>query len=328
MPGRGEVRQSGGDSRDRDSDRQRERSGGQCICAPRRPGRVDAIDADQLCAIAESPVDEHPVDNPELSFNGLTQCERHAPRVHPHRQGRGNRVIAAHDGDPPAQCAGFRPGVGRHPAVPVEVVLRDVEHDPGRRPQRRRPVKLERGRLDTQHIGALGPRQDVEHRGPIVPARCDRPPGRGHDLLDHRRRRRLAVRASHHQPGARRAGRAAPVDPPRQLHLAPHRDASGVGDGDQRVVRGESRRHDEQPGARPERLVGGGILDAEPVQAIDLFMGAERIVDHDDVGPRGLQVRRRRAPRRPEPGDHHVCAAQPGDEFGGPCCVELSHRSS
>ena len=36
--------------------------------APRRRA-VDAIDADQLCAIAESPVDEHPVDNPELSFN-------------------------------------------------------------------------------------------------------------------------------------------------------------------------------------------------------------------------------------------------------------------
>ena len=84
---------------------------------------------------------------------------------------------------------------------------------------------------------------------------------------------------------------------------------------------------DEQPGARPERLVGGGILDAEPVQAIDLFMGAERIVDHDDVGPADFRYDAAERPAVPNPATT-VCAAQPGDEFGGPCCVELSHRSS
>ena len=71
------------------------------------------------------------------------------------RQGGRGRVVDARDRDRPAQRPRLGGGVGGHRAVPVEVVLGDVEHAPDGGHDRRRPMQLEARQLDGQHVPTL-----------------------------------------------------------------------------------------------------------------------------------------------------------------------------
>ena len=77
--------------------------------------------------------------------------------------------------DPAVQHPGLVARVVGHRAVPVQVVLGDVEHHAGLRSQRRRPVQLKARQLDREQIGRLV--QHVEHRVADVAAqqRCAGP---------------------------------------------------------------------------------------------------------------------------------------------------------
>ena len=82
-----------------------------------------------------------------------------SPRVKPTWRGAGAAieqrgglaVVEARDRDVAAQHPGLRRAVGGHRAVPVEVVLGEVEHRPGEGAHRRRPLELEARQLHGQH---------------------------------------------------------------------------------------------------------------------------------------------------------------------------------
>ena len=62
------------------------------------------------------------------------------------------RIVDDGQRHPSGQRSRLRRGVGGHRAVPVEVILRDVEHHPGGRPDRWRPVQLEAGQFDRDDV--------------------------------------------------------------------------------------------------------------------------------------------------------------------------------
>ncbi len=176
------------------------------------------------------------------------------PEADPHRRGGGrqqagrDRVVEPDDRDPAVQRPRLVARVGGHRAVPVEVVLGDVEHHAGLRPQRRRPVQLEARQLDGQQLGGLD--QHVEHRVADVAAQQRAAPGGDQHRVQHRRRGGLAVGAGHHQPAPRRAVAAGLVQPPGQFDVAPDRHARG-GRG------GQHRRGGRQAGAGDDQVVVG-----------------------------------------------------------------------
>ena len=133
---------------------------------------------------------------------------RRARRRRGQQRGR-RRVVDPRDRDRPAQRPRLGRGVRGHRAVPVEVVLGDVEHAPRGGHHRRRPVQLEARQLHGEHPP---PRPDrVDHRVADVPAGHGVEPGRAQDRLEHAGGGGLAVGAGHRQPRRRASGAPAPI---------------------------------------------------------------------------------------------------------------------
>ena len=282
-----------------------QRRGGQRVEHPDRTCHRDRCRLGQRQLFAERVVDEHAVAHAQLAPRRLAE-----PETDPHGRGGGwqqacrDRVVEPDDGNPAVQHAGLVARVGVHRAVPVEVVLGDVEHHTGLRAQRRRPVQLEARQLDGQQLGRLI--QDVEHWVADVAAQ-QRPAAGGHQhRVQHRRRGGLAVGAGHHKPAPRRPVAAGIVQAPSQFDVAPDR-YPGRGGSDQH------RRGGRQAGAGDDEVELG-----------DLFGGVGWI-DHRDtvlregrqrrravVGERGTRAERRQRGKNGATGD-----ARTGDQDGG-----------
>ena len=208
-------------------------------------------------------------------------------------------------------------GVRVDRAVPVEVVVGDVEHRGGlRRASRADPVQLEARQLDGQHVvRAAG-------RSPPRARRADVARGHGADA-----RRRCSIEASIRTvvvlplvpvSASHGAGPVGRPQPPGQLDLAPDGDAGGGGLREQRVVGPPARRGDDQVepagqrrlAAEPSR--GAPRASSQPAPPRRGPRSESRRVDHGDLGAAGQQRvgrgerRRPRARRRRPRGRAHV----------------------
>ena len=176
----------------------------------------------------EGAIDEQVLHDAELARAGHAEGEadRRQPSVHlrvPH-QALGRRVGRVVDArrDRPGVDAALGERVGVQVAVPVDVVRRDVEHRGRVRPDRGRPVQLEAGQLDGEHVVARLRHHHLEQGRPDVARGHRAQPGGGEDRGEHADGRRLAVGAGDRQPGRGALERA---QPPGELDLAPDRDA-------------------------------------------------------------------------------------------------------
>ena len=186
-----------------------------------------------LPLLDERPVGEHVVDQPEHPDARRAEGEPDGPGAVLHLgvadQLLGDLVGHVVDARPldavvdPALVGGVAGHAATRSVVPVEVVLRDVEHRGRLRLDRGGVVQLEAGELDRQDVVRRG----VHHRlddGQADVAAGDRPQAAGaQHRLEHLHGRGLAVRAGDGQPRRRVLGVA---QPPGQLDLAPDRDAS------------------------------------------------------------------------------------------------------
>jgi hypothetical protein len=122
--------------------------------------------------------------------------------------------------------------VGRHRAVPVQVIGREVQQRAGRWTHGLRPVQLEARHLDGQHVVGGRRQHGVDDRYADVADRAGAPSGRDEHRFEHADGRGLAVRAGDCEPG-----RTAPVPQlPGELDLAPDRNPDGRCVAEQRVV--------------------------------------------------------------------------------------------
>jgi hypothetical protein len=192
----------------------------------------------------ERAVDQRAGPHAELARGRFPERDRHRMGVPGHERG-GHRIAGVGHGDRSVlEDARLRVAVGGERAVPVGVVVGDVEHGGRRGRQRRRPVQLEARELHGQGVVGRGPvvpgGGDHLDEGPADVARGHRTPSAGEqDRLEHGDRRRLAVGAGDGEPRSRRAGQG--PDPPGQLGLADHLHSAGGGVGQQRVVRPPAR---------------------------------------------------------------------------------------
>ena len=246
-----------------------------------------------------------PSRTPSSPARGLAE-----PEADPHRRGGGrqqagrDRVVEPDDGDPAVQHAGLVAGVGVHRAVPVEVILGDVEHHARLRTQRRRPVQLEARQLDGQQLGGLI--QDVEHGVADVAAQQRAATGGHQHRVQHRRRGGLAVGAGHHQPAPRRPVAAGIVQPPSQFDVAPDRHPRRGGSG-------QHRRGGRQAGAGDDEVeVGDPLGGVGRVDHRDAVLRERRQRRRAVVGERGTRAERRQRGEDRAPGD-----AGTGDQDGG-----------
>jgi hypothetical protein len=184
------------------------------------------------------------------------------------------------------------------------VVLGDVEDGRGLAAQRLRVVQLEAGQLDREHVVRRRVHHCLDDRPPDVADGRGAEAGRAQDVVEHLHRRGLAVGAGDRQP-RRRPLRVA--EPPRQLDLAPHRDAAGRRLLQQRVVGSPTRTHHEQVdgvGQRGGRALPQSHGRAEHLQQLGLLgLGlAGALVEGGDRGAEMGQV-----VGRGEPADAEAC---------------------
>ena len=182
-----------------------------------------------------------------------------------HRRHR--RVVAVdHHHGVLAEHARLGRGVGLHLAVPIEMVLREVEHRRNARLEALHGVELEARQLEHPHVGQVAEhRLVVEHlregrkQGrPDVAGHRDMPAGALDQLRGHRGRRRLAVGAGdrHHLRRVAALGLQIGERAHVQVELAVHGDARLRRGGDERrdalVARRESRafQHELHAGQR------------------------------------------------------------------------------
>ena len=203
-------------------------------------------------------------------------------------------------------------------AVPVDVVGSDVEAD--RRPRRDgvRPVQLEARQLDGDDVERLGVEDRLEDRRADVAGAARPQAGGPQDRREHLHRRRLAVGAGHGQPG-RGAGQR--THPPRELDLAPHRDAGRQGAGEERLVGPPPRGGDDEVDGRVRHPADGvgteGQAGAEDVEDAgplghDRALGGLGGVDDEDVGAALQEGVGRREPADAQPGDDDAQPGPPG----------------
>ncbi len=115
---------------------------------------------------------------------------------------------------------------------------------------RRDVVQLEARQLDRDHVVRLGVHDGLRQRQADVAGGDAAQPGRAEDRVQHLHGRGLAVGAGDAQPRGRVLGVA---QPPRQLHLAPHRDSALPRLHQQRRVGAEARA--TRPAGRRRRAV-------------------------------------------------------------------------
>jgi hypothetical protein len=215
----------------------------------------------------------------------------------------------------------FACAVGLHRAVPVGVVLGDVEHDRGVGPGRVDRGQLEAAQLDGEHVVALLAGHHRHQRQPDV-ARRDRAASVGEQHgLQHPGRGRLAVRPGDDQP----AGRPGPPHPPGQLDLAPHRDAEP-----RRVLQQEGGR---PPAGRDHDEVGlGGQPAGRVLPELDAGAGGAQLVGRPGRATLGGRVHRRHPgpTRQQRPGRRRARPAQPGhhDVPAGHVGCRLRHETT
>ena len=185
------------------------------------PGRVGG----------ERAVDQRAGPHAELAGRRLAERDGHRvrvprPRARPPPGRRRRRPRPA-----PAAAPGLGVAVGGHRAVPVEVVVGDVEH--ARRGGRERggPVQLEARQLHGEHV--VGGRARRRRRGdhstsgrPTLPAATARRPAASRIASSMADRRRLAVGAGDREPRRGLAVRAGDAQPPGQLRLPDHLHAA------------------------------------------------------------------------------------------------------
>ncbi|GAA3366399.1 hypothetical protein GCM10020366_69920 [Saccharopolyspora gregorii] len=153
--------------------------------------------------------------------------------------------------------------------MPVEVVVGEVEHDPGLRGQRPGPVQLEAGQLDGEHPVPGAHR--VDDGQPDVPAGDDVEPGGAQHRFEHGDGGGLAVGAGDGEPVGGFGPR--PVEPPGEFDLADDLDARGGGGGQQRRAGPPAGTGDdevgpggrfEQSGQEPTAAGADGVERGEP----------------------------------------------------------------
>ena len=157
MPAHLEGRQRLRDRLRRYADRPRERGRGQRVEHPDRAGHPDRRHRRQSHGgrdiAAEGPVHQHAVAHAEFTRPGFAEPETDLDAGGRGRQQpRRDRIVESDDGHPTVEGPRLGRGVIGQRAVPVQVVLGDVEHDAGLGPHRRRPVQLEAGQLDGQEL--------------------------------------------------------------------------------------------------------------------------------------------------------------------------------
>ena len=300
----GDRAQTGGDRLGRHPVRAGQGGRGQGVQLPGRAGRGDVGDRRERHGVGERPVHEVPVDDPQLARAGLAAGEADVARRRRGDQQRGGlAVVEARDRDVTAQHPGLRGAVGGHRAVPVEVVLGEVEHRPGEGAHRRRPLELEARQLHRQHPVARA--QRVHDGQPDVAAGDGVLPRRAQDRLEHRRRGGLAVGAGDREPARRpvRADRRVVAQPPGELRLADHRHRRRAGRQRQRRVGAEAGagHHEVAPVGQRRELPGAGHRAvAEQVQLGLVAVGDRHprpeVQQHVDDGDPGA----------PGPRDQHV----------------------
>ncbi len=252
--------------------------------------------------VEERPVDEDPVDEPDVARAGGVGGEADGAAAllhlglldHAHR-GLVAQVVDA--GDPGARVdLGLRVAVRLGRAVPVVVIVGEVQAHAGQRGQSARAgggqvVQLEARELDDEHVEAGRVAHGVEHGHADVAAGRDARSA----LLQHRGRqlgrRGLAVRAGDEDPLRGRCDLVPHA--PGELDVAPDGHSLPLGPLQKGMLRPEARRHDEQLG-----LVGGEGRDVgRVVSAADLD---EIDADHGQ-DPRALLVGRRGRHEHPGP---------------------------
>ena len=210
------------------------------------------------------------------------------------------RVVGGQHGHRAGQDAHLVGGVVVEGAVPVEVVLGEIEHASGVRCEIGCPVQLEAGDLGGEDVDRRFGQQGLPRRGTdIAHGQCAAAVG-GENRFQHGGGGRLAVGAGDRQPGAGRAEQSRLICQPGCLDVPDHRDP-GVGGGHQdRTVRTPPRGCHHQVN-RGEEAGGTGLLGGDqrctglPRQA---SAGLNIVVDHDDRG-----VQRRQHPGHPGTGD-------------------------
>ncbi|PLC13009.1 hypothetical protein AUQ48_13230 [Kocuria flava] len=250
--------------------------------------------------LEEGPVDEEVLDHAEHAHVRGVEGEAHRPAalddvgLLDHPQGLG--LLGVVDARDPGVLVdpGLVRGVVGVAAVPVDVVLGDVEHHGGQRGDRVRPVQLEAGELHGEDVVLDGLAQGVEDRGADVahgggpqPAGAQHGGGQAHGGG-------LAVGAGQAHPlGGAPPGALAHA--PGQFDVAPDLHARRDGGPQQRVVGAEPWGGDHQLGAGPVHG-GQGVVGALPqvdvggaddAQGLGLRAGRRgvRAVDDDDARP-------------------------------------------
>ena len=208
---------------------------GDVVCT----GHLEVAHGNQATASADVVDDVRPVDT-DLTAFGRPQRERLAVPV---RLGQPPRPLVVGVVEDGGLLALLPPdlrlvsGVVRHRAVPVDVVLRNVEDGGGIEPDRRRPVQLEARHLHREDVVRRRGLHRGHERKAHVSGGNGAVAGRPQDGLEHADSRRLAVGAGDTQPcrPVLRPGR--PLDAPGELGLADHLDACGDGRSEERLRR-------------------------------------------------------------------------------------------
>ncbi len=278
----------------------------------------------------ERAVDEQVLDHAEVTLCRGTEPEADRPAAfddvrlpdHLLGDGVGEVVHARHPG--PFVDPGLGVPVRRGAAVPVQVVGRQVEAHRGVRRHGPHQVQLEAGQLDGQHVvtrEAVGAHvaHDVDQGGPDVAGGPGPQPGRPQHLPQQLDGGRLPVGPGDDQP---RRPEDAALEPPGELHLAPHRQVGGLGRDEHGVRRSPAGRGDEQVRAVDQvgRVRAGGRPTHDQVrpekveQAGPLRGGAagdeRRVVDDRDLRTALEQGVGGREPRQPQPGHRGAQAAE------------------
>ena len=221
-----------------------QRRGGQRVEHADRPGTgIDAAAASTRPSAAPKALSTStPSRDAQLPCGRLAE-----PEPDPHRGARRRSSSPAATGSSspttatrPSSARALSRGVGVHRAVPVEVVLGDVEHHARLRPQRRRPVQLEARQLDGEQLGAARP--STSSTGlPMLPHSTARRPAATSiacsiDVV-------VVLPLVPVTTSQRRGGPYQPrlVQPPRQFDVAPDRHARGGRGGQHRRGRAAIR---------------------------------------------------------------------------------------
>ena len=219
----------------------------------------------------QRPVDQKILDHAHLPQAGDGQSEADGEAAGDdvglldHAPGGGiGRIV--NGGAPCARVdAGLVRRIGLQPAVPVEVVGREVEAGRGERAERAGGVELEAGELDGHDVGPV-----LQNRGDG--GRPDVADGRGIETggaqngREHADRRGLAVGSRHDDP--RDVGTSGLLEAPGELDLAPHLTTARPCACQDRAGRRHPRGDDDQVGTGLVQRVGlnPAVPDGHPLQ--------------------------------------------------------------